>query len=85
MKSLEFRVAQNVSWKWLGRVINGTIQEIYFNSITQEIKGKRITRHGSKENPAYLVKSEAGNFALKLKSELQAPHKNKLTPKIFQK
>jgi len=35
-----------------------------------EIKGKLIKRNGTKENPAVLVRSLAGNLALKLHHEL---------------
>lgn len=69
MKS--FKINQSVQWKWLGRRIAGQVQEIYFESVTKLIKNKRIKRNGSIENPAYLVKSKAGNLALKLHSELQ--------------
>lgn len=79
-----FRKNQKVQWQWLGRPINGVVEEIYLESVTQEIKGKKITRHGSPEKPAYLVKSDAGNLALKLHSELQATSgANKQQFKIF--
>ena len=70
-----FKVSSKVEWKWLGRFIKGTVEEVHLESVTKTIKGKRITRHGSKEKPAYLVRSTAGNIALKLESELQATKK----------
>lgn len=70
-----FKLNQKVQWKWLGRAIDGTVEEIFFESVTKEIKGKKITRNGSKEKPAYLVKSEAGNLALKLHTELNEASK----------
>ncbi|ASD63615.1 DUF2945 domain-containing protein [Bdellovibrio bacteriovorus] len=78
-----FKVHDKVQWQWLGRAIVGTVEEVYLESVTRIIKGKSITRHGSPEKPAYLVKSEAGNEALKLHTELQ-PHKKSKSPfKIF--
>ncbi len=69
----------------MGKSISGTVEQVFQESVTQTIKGKKITRHGSKEKPAYLVKSETGNLALKLETELQGattlPSKN--TPKMF--
>lgn len=59
-----------VEWKWAGNTITGTIVEIFTESVTKDIKGKKITRHGSPEKPAYLVCSDAGNLALKLATEL---------------
>lgn len=83
-----FKVADKVQWKWLGRAILGEVKEVHSNSISKEIKGKKIKRNGSEENPAYLVQSEAGNEALKLHSELQqakpaATQRSKSLPKMF--
>jgi Hypervirulence associated proteins TUDOR domain len=83
---MKLKVGSQVEWKWLGRAIKGVVKEIYFKPITQEIKGKKIKRNGTAENPAYLVESEAGNLALKLQSELQ-PAQNEKTksskPQMF--
>lgn len=72
-----FKAGDKVQWSWLGRPIDGVVCEIFTETITKEIKGKSIKRKGSKDNPAYLVQSKAGNFALKLFSELLAVPKNK--------
>jgi hypothetical protein len=65
-----FSKGENVFWKWMGRKIHGVVEEIYTGPIEKEIKGKFIKRNGSMEKPAYLVRSEAGNLALKLHTEL---------------
>lgn len=80
-----FKKHSKVQWKWLGKAISGVVEEVFFESVTKTIKGKKITRNGSKEKPAYLVKSEAGNLALKLQTELQVAtkHSSKSTPQIF--
>ncbi len=62
-----------MQWKWLGRLIDGQVEEIYDCPVVREIKGKRIKRNGSPAKPAYLVRSNAGNEALKLESELLKP------------
>lgn len=67
---MPYKKSEAVVWKWLGRPVHGVVEEVFFESVTKTIKGKKITRHGSKEKPAYLVISEAGNKALKLESEL---------------
>ncbi|MES2770217.1 MAG: DUF2945 domain-containing protein [Bdellovibrionota bacterium] len=67
-----FRKGSKVQWKWAGGIIEGVVEEIFKESITKTIKGKKITRHGSPEKPAYLVKSIAGNIALKLQTELSS-------------
>lgn len=72
----KFRKGSKVQWKYLGRPVNGVVEEVFHETVTRVIKGKTITRHGSPETPAYLVRSESGNIALKLLSELHpAPAK----------
>jgi hypothetical protein len=71
------KVGTRVQWKWLGRVITGKVKEVFFESVSRKIKGKVIKRNGTREKPAYLVESEAGNLALKLESELQVFKKEK--------
>ena len=61
---------EKVFWRWMGREIHGVIVESFMGPVEREIKGKCIKRNGSVEKPAYLVQSEAGNYALKLHTEL---------------
>lgn len=72
-----FRKGAAVNWSWAGGVVQGKVEEIFKESVTKTIKGKKITRHGSKEEPAYLVRSESGNIALKLQRELRKTEKVK--------
>lgn len=81
-----FKAGSKVQWKWLGRTIAGVVTEIHLQPVAKKIKETAIKRNGSATNPAYLVLSEAGNFALKLHSELQVPDAKKtsnLKPKMF--
>ena len=68
----KFKRGSKVLWKWLGRGIEGVVEEVHFAPVVKMIKGKRIKRNGSAEKPAYLVRSSAGNLALKLETEIQA-------------
>lgn len=79
------KVGSKVQWKWLGKTISGQVVEVHKEKVTQVIKDKKIVRNGSSENPAYLVKSEAGNLALKLGTELaiSTAKEVRLKPKIF--
>jgi len=65
-----FKINTKVQWKWLGGIIDGVVKEVYFSPVIKVLKGKNIKRNGSPEKPAYLVQSEAGNYALKLHTEL---------------
>lgn len=67
-----FKIGEKISWNWAGGLIKGEVVEVHFAPIEQVIKGSKIKRNGSVEKPAYLVKSEAGNVALKLHTELSA-------------
>jgi hypothetical protein len=70
MKTIPFEIGNHVTWKWAGGVIKGEVLEVHFAPIERIIKGSKIKRNGSVEKPAYLVKSAAGNLALKLQTEL---------------
>ncbi len=48
----------------------GDVAEIFTEKVTKTIKGKRVTRNASREEPAYLVTQEDGGRALKSASEL---------------
>jgi len=81
---MKFSEGTKVEWKWLGRTIRGVVVQAFQTPVVREIKGKKIKRNGSPENPAHLVRSDAGNEALKLGSELspaKRPAKN--SPRMF--
>lgn len=81
-----FQVGAKVQWKWMGRFIAGEVVEVHLKPIEKKIKEKAIKRNGSVENPAYYVQSVAGNYALKLQSELQKfelEKPSRPTPKMF--
>lgn len=73
---MNYKIGAPVKWKWMGGFIEGEITEIFLKPVTQVIKGKRIKRNGSPEKPAFLVKSRAGNLALKLITEVEPISKN---------
>lgn len=85
-KKPKFREGQQVAWKWPPGYVTGVVQERFTETVRREIKGKLITRHGSKENPAYLLLTRKGVHVLKLESELfddkagPAPTKGKAKP-----
>ncbi len=70
MKNSSFEIGTRVSWKWAGGLIEGVVEEVHYAPIERVIKGSKIKRNGSVEKPAYVVKSAAGNIALKLHTEL---------------
>jgi hypothetical protein len=59
-----------VSWKWGTGTAHGKVEEKFERRVQRTIKGSKIVRNGSKENPAYLIVQEDGGKVLKEGSEL---------------
>ena len=60
-----------VKWKWGNGYGKGQIEERFEREVTRTIDGSEITRDGSEDDPAYLIKQEDGDKVLKLGSELE--------------
>ncbi len=67
-----FKDGQKVSWEFSGKKAEGKVSEKFERKVQRTIKGSKIVRNGTKEDPAYLVEQEDGAKALKLGSELKA-------------
>ena len=72
MAANSFRTGQQVRWQWSGSSATGKVVERFDRRVQRTLKGSRIVRNGSKDDPAYLVEQEDGDQALKLGSELDA-------------
>ncbi len=70
MMANSYRVGQAVSWQWSGSQADGKVTERFERRVQRTIKGAKIVREGSAEDPAYLVEQDDGGKALKLGSEL---------------
>lgn len=65
------KVGQAVSWNYAGSKASGKVQRISETSITISTGGSEVTRNGSPENPAIVIKQEKNdNLIVKLLSEL---------------
>ncbi|WP_338243288.1 DUF2945 domain-containing protein [Aurantiacibacter hainanensis] len=71
-KSNSFQTGQYVKWDWGNGTARGQIEERFEREVKRTLQGSEITRKGDADNPAYLVKQEDGDQALKLGSELEA-------------
>lgn len=67
----KFEVGASVTWFWKEREIKGTVLQSSDEKMEKIIKRSRIIKHGTLDDPAYLVRSQKGNEALKLHSELK--------------
>ncbi len=70
--SNSFQTNQYVKWNWGDGEAKGQIQERFEREVSRTLKGTEVTRNGSADNPAYLIKQDDGAEVLKLGSELEA-------------
>ena len=70
--SNSFRTGQAVRWHWGANTAHGEVAERFERRVQRTIKGEKIVRNGTKDNPAYLVEQQDGGRVLKLGSELSA-------------
>lgn len=65
------RKGAQVRWNWGSGTAEGKVEEVFTAPVSRTIKGKRIRRNASAEKPAYLVKQEDRDRALKSHGELE--------------
>ncbi len=66
-----FRVGSTVEWKFGAGEASGKVLELFEKRVSRTLKGKRITRNGTPDNPAVLLEQADGDRVLKLSSELE--------------
>jgi len=67
-----FQSDQYVQWDWGNGTAKGQIKERFEREVTRTLQGSEITRRGSEDDPAYLLKQDDGDEVLKLGSEIEA-------------
>lgn len=65
------RVGSKVEWHWGKGTAAGRIVERFERRVSRTLKGKRIARNGTADNPAFLIEQEDGDRVLKRGSELR--------------
>ena len=70
--SNSFRTSQHVEWDWGNGTAKGQIEERFEREVTRTLKDSEVTRKGSEDDPAYLIKQEDGDKVLKRGSEIEA-------------
>lgn len=61
-----FAKGQQVRWQWAGNDAFGKVEERFDRDVERTLKGTKVTRHGSKDDPACLIKQDDGDQVLKL-------------------
>ena len=67
-----FQSDQYVQWDWGNGTAKGQIKERFEREVTRTLQGSEITKNGTEDNPAYLIRQEDGDEVLKLGSEIEA-------------
>jgi len=65
------QIGSEVGWLWVGSLASGVVLEIYPERHEIISKGKRITRNGTKKDPALVIQHTKGSTVLKLLHEVQ--------------
>lgn len=69
--SNSIRTDQYVKWNWGNGEGCGQVKERFEREVTRTLKGSEITKDGTQDNPAYLIRQDDGDEVLKRGSELQ--------------
>ena len=67
---MSLRKGSAVSWSWGQGTAEGQISEVHHDSVSRTVKGAKITRNGTDDDPAYVIEQKDGTTVLKLRSEL---------------
>jgi len=65
-----------VHWNWGKGEGEGKVEQKFDKPVEKTIKGTKVKRKASKEEPAYEIKMEKGKRVLKSESELKKGHKD---------
>jgi hypothetical protein len=70
--SRHFSKGSKVSWTWGAHQASGKVAERFTRRVTRTIKGEKVVRNATEDEPAYLVHQDDGGRVLKSESELHA-------------
>lgn len=68
---MAIRTGTAVKWTWGSSRAEGKVTEVHHDDVTRTTKGNEVTRHGTDDDPAYVIEQEDGTVVLKLKSEVE--------------
>lgn len=66
----QIRKGSTVEWKWGSSKAQGKVAAVHSEHIERTIKGSKITRNGTQDDPALEIEQEDGTKVLKLRSEV---------------
>ena len=65
------RKGTEVKWKWGNGTATGKVEDTFDHEVTRELQGSEITKKGSSDDKALLIKQDDGDEVLKLTSEVE--------------
>ena len=68
--STAFSKGDDVKWNWGQGQAEATVAEVHEDRVERTIDGKKQSRNGTADNPAYVLEQSNGKRVLKLHSEL---------------
>lgn len=71
LAGMSIRTGTTVTWQWGTSWAEGAVAEVHHDKVTRSTKGQQVTRNGSHDDPAYVIKQEDGTTVLKLSSEVE--------------
>jgi hypothetical protein len=69
---MSIRTGTTVTWHWGTGTAEGKVTAIHPRPVIRRIKGVRVKRLGTPEDPAYEIEQADGSKVLKLSSEVEA-------------
>lgn len=66
-----YATGTKVAWNWGNGTPTATVVESATDRIEKTINGKKQSRNGTDDNPAYVLEQDNGQNVLKLHSELK--------------
>jgi hypothetical protein len=66
-----FQTNTLVKWDWGKGSAEGYIREKFTEKVSKTLKGSKVTRNASEEDPAYLIEQSDGDHVLKSHSEIK--------------
>ena len=67
-----FSKGDSVSWSWGNGTGTGKVKQRFTSDVERTIKGSKVKREASEDEPAYLIEQDDGDEVLKSGSELKA-------------
>lgn len=70
--SNSYRKGSNVTWNWGNGTAAGKVEERFDRRVQRTLKGAKVVKNGTADNPAYLIEQDDGTKVLKRGSELSS-------------